>query len=70
MFQNLQDYELPHTPIIYQLNKRDLTSIMPVSELVNDLQLRGKAVYLGIASGGVSVMECLKGITREVVSKI
>jgi len=70
MFKNLEEYELPDTPIIYQLNKRDMPAIMPVGELVDDLQLKGKAVYLGIASSGVSVMECLKGITREVVSKI
>jgi signal recognition particle receptor subunit beta len=70
MVKNLADYELPDTPIIYQLNKRDTTPIMPVSELIDDLQLKGKPVYLGIASSGVSVMECLKGITREVVSKI
>jgi signal recognition particle receptor subunit beta len=70
MFKNLEDYELPDTPIIYQLNKRDTPAIMPVSQLVDDLHLEGKAVYLGMASSGVSVMECLKGITREVVSKI
>jgi signal recognition particle receptor subunit beta len=70
MFKNLEDYELPDTPIMYQLNKRDMPAIMPVREVVDDLQLKGKAIYLGMASSGVSVMECLKGITPEVVSKI
>jgi hypothetical protein len=60
MFKNLEGYELPDTPTIYQLNKRDTSAIMPVGELVDDLQLKRKAVYLGIASSGVSVMECLR----------
>ncbi len=70
MFANLEEYELPDTPVIYQLNKRDMPDIMPVGELVDDLQLSGKLVFLGMANSGVSVMECLKGITREVVSRI
>jgi len=70
MFSNLDEYGLPDTPIIYQLNKRDMTDIMPVGELMDDLHLAGKTVFLGMANSGISVMECLKGITREVVSKI
>jgi signal recognition particle receptor subunit beta len=70
MIKNLNEYELPDTPVVYQLNKRDLPDVMPVDQLMDELDLAGKPVYLGIASGGVSVMDCLKGITREVVSKI
>jgi signal recognition particle receptor subunit beta len=70
MFGNLDEYGLLGTPIIFQLNKRDLPDIMSVGELMGDLRLSGKSVFLGMASSGVSVMECLKGITREVVSKI
>lgn len=70
MFRNLEDFGLPETPVIYQLNKRDMPDILPVSELVQDLNLTGKPVYLGIASSGVAVMDSLKSITREVVSKI
>ncbi|MHB8071301.1 MAG: GTP-binding protein [Candidatus Cryosericum sp.] len=71
MFENLKDYGLRDTPVVYQLNKRDLPDIMSVSELVDDLHLSSaNSVFLGMASSGVSVMECLKGITREVVSKI
>jgi hypothetical protein len=70
MTRNLEEYEQPDTPVVYQLNKRDLPDVMPVDQLMDELDLAGKPVYLGIASSGVSVMDCLKGITREVVSKI
>jgi signal recognition particle receptor subunit beta len=70
MFDNLRDYGVPDTPVIYQLNKRDMPDIMSVRELVGDLGLAGKSVFLGMANCGISVMECLKGITREVVSNI
>lgn len=70
MFQNLEDYGLPDTPVIYQLNKRDLLDTMPVSSMLADLHLADKTVFLGMANAGISVMDCLKGITHRVVEKI
>jgi signal recognition particle receptor subunit beta len=70
MFGNLEEYGLLDTPVVYQLNKRDLPDIISVGELIGDLRLSGKSVFLGMASSGVSVMECLKGITRKAANKI
>lgn len=70
MIENLEEYGLPDTPIVYQLNKRDMPDIMSVDELIRDLHLLDGSVFLGMASNGISVMECLKGITRKVVSRI
>ena len=70
MVDNLRDYGIPDTPVIYQLNKRDMPDIMSVGSLMQDLHLSKQPVFLGMANCGISVMECLKGITREVVSNI
>ncbi len=70
MFHNLDDYGLPETPVVYQLNKRDMPEIMPVGLMCSDLQLAGKAVFLGMATAGLAVTECLKSITRKVVEEI
>lgn len=70
MFSNLREYGLPDTPVVYQLNKRDMPDTMTVSQLIGDLGLGDKNVFLGMATAGVAVMECLKAITREVVSRI
>jgi signal recognition particle receptor subunit beta len=58
------------TPIIVQLNKRDLPNALPVSVLTRSLGLNGHPTYEAIAVSGQGVFDTLKAIINRVVAQV
>jgi signal recognition particle receptor subunit beta len=56
-------------PLILQCNKRDLPEIMPVDSLKHQLGLNGVPTFESIAVDGVGVLDGLKSIVNQVVTK-
>jgi signal recognition particle receptor subunit beta len=56
-------------PMILQCNKRDLPEIMPVPALKENLGLNGIPTYESVAINGVGVLDGLKSIINQVVTK-
>lgn len=56
-------------PLILQCNKRDLPEIAPVSTLKEDLGLNGVPTFESVAVDGVGVLDGLKSIVNQVVTK-
>ncbi|MEK7703158.1 MAG: GTPase domain-containing protein [Nitrospirota bacterium] len=54
-------------PLVMQYNKRDLPSIIPVSELDNALNPRKVPYFEGVAQIGKGVFESLKEIAKSVI---
>ena len=56
-------------PLILQCNKRDLQDIMPVHAIKESLGLNGISTYESVAVDGVGVLDGLKNIINQVVTK-
>jgi len=56
-------------PLILQCNKRDLSEIMPVETLKDNLGLNGVPTFESVAVDGVGVLDGLKSIVNKVVTK-
>jgi signal recognition particle receptor subunit beta len=56
-------------PLILQCNKRDLPDIMPVESLKSSMGLNGVATYESVAVEGAGVLDSLKNIINETVTK-
>lgn len=56
-------------PMILQCNKRDLPEIMPIPTLKENLGLNGIPTYESVAVDGVGVLDGLKSIVNQVVTK-
>jgi len=71
LFDDLQDlgYVPAEVPLILQCNKRDLPEIMPVPTLKENLGLNGIPTYESVAVDGVGVLDGLKSIVNQVVTK-
>ena len=60
--ENLQSqgYDLMKIPYVLQLNKRDLSNIIPVGDLAAELQRKDEPVVEAVASTGQGVFDTLK----------
>lgn len=68
MIENLATYKrkLVDIPCVIQYNKRDLTSVLPISVMENDLNLLKVPAFEASAIEGYGVFSTLKGITKLV----
>lgn len=57
-------------PYVLQINKRDLPTALPREELVQSLQLKGEPVFEAIAPQGVGVMETLKALAKQALTRL
>ncbi|MEZ4453159.1 MAG: hypothetical protein R3B09_27100 [Nannocystaceae bacterium] len=64
-----QGRSIEATPILYQYNKRDLPTALPVAELDAALGRGARPLVLASASIGEGVVESLRGITRRLVGR-
>jgi mutual gliding-motility protein MglA len=65
-----QGYDLMTLPYALQLNKRDLTNIVPVDELVRKLKVKQEPVFEGIASKGIGVFDTLKAVAKQTLIEL
>ena len=70
--ENLQSqgYDLMKIPYVLQLNKRDLTNIVPVDDLAAELQRKGEPVVEAVASTGQGVFDTLKAVAKQVLTEL
>jgi len=70
--ENLQSqgYDLMKIPYVLQLNKRDLTNIIPVEDLAAELQRKGEPVVEAVASTGEGVFDTLKAVAKQVLTEL
>jgi len=71
LFEDLADlgFEPDDVPLILQCNKRDLPEIMPVYTIKSSLGLNGVPTFESVAVDGVGVLDGLKNIINQVVTK-
>jgi mutual gliding-motility protein MglA len=71
LFEDLEDlgFEPDDVPLILQCNKRDLPEIMPVYTIKASLGLNGVPTFESVAVDGVGVLDGLKNIINQVVTK-
>jgi signal recognition particle receptor subunit beta len=65
-----QGYDPNKLPLIFQYNKRDLPSALPVKELEQTFNPGRKPSYEAVASRGEGVMETLQSITQWVIREL
>ena len=63
-------YDLVNLPYVLQLNKRDLPNILPVADLVGELQRKGEIVHEAVASKGIGVFDTLKSVAKQVLTEL
>ena len=70
--ENLQSqgYDLMKLPYVLQLNKRDLSNIVPVEDLAAELQRKGEPVVEAVASTGQGVFDTLKAVAKQVLTEL
>lgn len=71
LFNDLEDlgFVPQDVPMILQCNKRDLPEIMPISTLKENLGLNGTPTFESVAIDGMGVLDGLKSIINQVVTK-
>ena len=65
-----QGYDLMKIPYVLQLNKRDLSNIVPVEDLAAELQRKGEPVVEAVASTGTGVFDTLKAVAKQVLTEL
>ena len=65
-----QGYDLMKIPYVLQLNKRDLSNILPVDELREELGRKGEPVVEAVASSGTGVFDTLKAVAKQVLTEL
>ncbi len=74
--QNLEDnlkrqgVRIREIPLVIQFNKRDLPNVLPVAQMVSEVDKLGVPHFESVATTGVGVEETLKGITHLVLSHL
>jgi signal recognition particle receptor subunit beta len=70
--ENLKEhgFDLAKIPYVLQLNKRDLTNIMPAEELRRLLLVKGEPVFEAVAMKGTGVLDTLKAVVRQVLIEL
>ncbi|HYN86769.1 MAG TPA: GTPase domain-containing protein [Pyrinomonadaceae bacterium] len=63
-------YDLKKIPYVLQLNKRDLPNVIPVEEMVAELQRKDEPVHEAVASTGVGVFDTLKSVAKQVLTEL
>ena len=63
-------YDLVNLPYVLQLNKRDLPNILPVADLVGELQRKGEIVHEAVDSKGIGVFDTLKSVAKQVLTEL
>jgi signal recognition particle receptor subunit beta len=71
LFEDLEElgFVPEEVPLILQCNKRDLQEIMPVHTIKESLGLNGVPTYESVAVDGVGVLDGLKNIIGQVVTR-
>lgn len=71
LFNDLEDLGfIPRdVPMVLQCNKRDLPEIMPIPTLKENLGLNGIPTFESVAVDGMGVLDGLKSIINQVVTK-
>lgn len=65
-----QGYDPNKLPLIFQYNKRDLPSALPVKELEQTFNPGRKPSFEAVASRGEGVMETLQAVTQWVIREL
>ena len=65
-----QGYDLMQIPYVLQLNKRDLPSAVPVTDLTAELQKKGEPVFEAVAMDGTGVFDTLKAVAKQVLTEL
>jgi mutual gliding-motility protein MglA len=65
-----QGYSLNQIPYVVQYNKRDLPSVVPVTEMKKVLNINGVPDFEATASAGVGVFETLKAIVKLILIEL
>ena len=65
-----QGYDLMTIPYVLQLNKRDLSNVVPVDEMVRGLRRKREPVIEAVAAKGTGVFETLKGVAKLVLQEL
>ena len=67
--ENLQDqgYDLAALPYVLQLNKRDLPTAIPSTDLEQALRIKDEPVHEAVATRGAGVFETLKSLVKLVL---
>jgi len=74
--ENLQEHLKEHKldfgtiPYVLQLNKRDLSNVLPVEELQRQLQAKGEPVMEAVAVTGQGVFDTLKELAKQVLAEL
>jgi len=63
-------YDLSKIPYVLQLNKRDLPSAIPSTDLVAELRRKDEDVHEAVASKGVGVFDTLKSVAKQVLTEL
>ena len=63
-------YDLSKIPYVLQLNKRDLPSAIPSTDLVAELRRKDEEVHEAVASKGVGVFDTLKSVAKQVLTEL
>jgi mutual gliding-motility protein MglA len=72
LIENLKEhgFDIYKIPYVLQLNKRDLSGVLPVEELVRQLQVKGEPVFEAVAVKGIGILESLKAVARQVLTEL
>ena len=62
-----QGYDPYKLPYVLQLNKRDLPTAAPISDLGRELSFREEPIFEAVASTGTGVFETLKAVVKQVL---
>jgi mutual gliding-motility protein MglA len=65
-----QGYDLMEMPYSLQLNKRDLSDILPVNQLQSHLSFKNEPLIEAVAKNGLGVMETFQSVTNQILSEL
>lgn len=70
--ENLKEhgYDLMKIPYVLQLNKRDLPTALPVSDIVAELNRKDEPVHEAVAATGAGVFDTLKSVAKLVLTEL
>ncbi|MEZ4870738.1 MAG: ADP-ribosylation factor-like protein [Bdellovibrionales bacterium] len=63
-----QGYDIDDIPLVFQYNKRDLPSALPISELRTALNRWNSPDFEGVASEGEGVFDSLKTVSKSIIT--
>lgn len=65
-----QGYDLHQLPLVFQYNKRDLPSALPIEELEATFNSARRPAFSAIAHQGEGVMETLQSVSQQVIRNL